>query len=1361
VSRPQLSAAQRAAAYTTGRDLLVSAGAGTGKTLVLVERVLDRLRRGEVALADMLIVTFTEKAAREMAERIYEEIARDPRLRGELVQFPRASISTLHSFCARLLRQTFLEAAIEPGFRILGEDARTEALQTAMRQAFHEWYRDEDAARARRFRSLVERSGFDRGGEILRHVIGRLHDYARVTPDPAAYLDGLLERLPASRVNDLPWHRAMVDQLELAWSAGVELYDSALALAEAESLPTARHRELFDHLGRFPGPGGLADEDRQRELVSRLTDAGWGCLETNSPADPEQSFRIKFPSAPRGANKLPGFHGLHEQAKRFFERPPVRSLPWNEIRLLGEDREQLESLGVLVGLVRRTDELYSQFKQRGGWLDFSDLEIHTARLLRTHGASLGLDHRFREVLVDEFQDINPLQDEILRGLCPPSGCFRVGDVKQSIYQFRQADPTIFLSLARGRQLLRREEDGGGDDSPAIVFLKENHRSRPAILRLTNALFSFIFDENELGSPYEEQALEPRRDEEDGVTPVELLVIELARPSEQEPESPPTAAGRAATEPEAGARRTPTELQAALAAQRIAELIRREGVTIPQRGAGPADGLGRPASWSDVAILLRSAARARDYEEALTAQGIPCVLDQGAPLLEEEGVRDLRCLLQLVDNPRDDVALAAVLRSPLVGIPDADLLRLRLTWPESATLLDAAVATAYEGDPGAGIEFFIPPDDSADSAEDVRADWSGPRGEPAEELASEELRRRLRHFFERLRRWRETAPELPLTRFIDLLVEESRLPMILTARGTGEDGRAAFRKFLSMASDYEKERGSSLHGFLHRLLVLETHGSKEGVPGVTENADAVRILTVHKSKGLEFPIVVLPQLEWPFQREQLGNMIRIGRRWVGLREFDPRTWTRRDTAPRWTLELSQERAAWMEEARVFYVAVTRARERLIMIGACRQAPWDSPALPRQAGRRLLETRRNVLAWVAQVLPWQEKVPAGGESGAEGRDYVLPSIPMRVRWLADLEIGLDRRTAAARTLPPAIAEAIRSGAPLPVVAPPGPIDHLAGTWRPSAGASPEADHPAETVETLASRLAAPSPFAPLASLEALKGKYWVTELKQVADLDLPATLEEEAGSRFLPVDPLSHEPPGHIMPSRYAPGDDAPPHRMPNQDAPGHHELAERSPLARQEAMLRGVRYHTAISRLDLLRHTAPELEAQWLSFSRQPWWDGAPRDAHFERGIQAFLHSPLGVRLRRAAQQGALEREALFSLKVPVEQLPEYLPALRSELQQDARWQSGPWTAELNREWALLQGRIDCIFREDDRHVVLDWKTDRVTSKDAVARARDYLPQMLLYTEAGRRLWGGPVEAFLVFLWSGAVLRIEAEAPKGS
>ncbi|MCA9726873.1 MAG: UvrD-helicase domain-containing protein [Candidatus Eisenbacteria bacterium] len=1348
--------AQKVAVHLEGRDILVTAGAGTGKTSVLVGRILRKLRdRSARDLDRLLVVTFTEKAAAEMKERIHEALAHDRELRRLLPQLPRAPISTIHAFCARLLREQFLLAGVEPGFRILDEQSSVEALEESLRKTFHGWYVRDDEAGAE-FRRLVELAGFTEEGEALRSIVRRLYFYSRSTADPAGYLDGLSVRHPAETLDELPWAVDFGGELATDWRDGLALYEHALEIAERDGFDTQKHRRFLDVLGSFD-PERFGDDQAQTsfqrllQAEALLADGGQG--------------PFQFPKAPTGAAKNPIFKTSHDKAKGILRGPLLGRLFDPAADLLAEDRHLIGSMRVLVDLVREMSTIYERYKERGGYLDYSDLEVRASRLLVDHGRDLAMADRFDEVLVDEYQDVNALQESILSAVSRPGHRFRVGDVKQSIYRFRLADPTIFLEQSREALPVSGGDRPVEGDQPVAIFMNENHRSRPEILRFVNRVFQDLFDAETIGSDYAAQELRPAREPASEAPAIELHWIDSSEPKAGAQEDL-TADGGSGTAGEIEPLDL-RELQPRLVARRLAALaadpiLHDDGGTV---------------EWSRVAILLRARTHASYYVDALAECGIPAQVGDGGALLDEPVVRDLVVLLRLIDNPRDDVVMAAALRSPIFGFGDADLLRVRLARPASRSYLDAAVGTAFldleTSEEGGGDGETIPTARALPAESDLLAClvppapfgtgqtrnvaagfealsalryWAGVPHAKARDLAPDSLRERLREALRRLVGWRRRVQEEPLGLFLQELLFETHLQALVSGAGGGAHPRACLEKLLELGRAYEAERGPSLRGFLARLDALEQSGGVDSVPHAATGG--VRILTVHKSKGLEFPVVVVPQLDWRFHgKDRLASRIRIGPEYVGLRRFDPELYARVDSLARQTLEHEQERELREEEQRVLYVALTRARERLLLVAAGnpKQEEIDDPLVRRILAKRVGQS----IPWIAQAVPWESAIERSSEEIDERpvRELGFPALSLAVTIVPKERLGGRESESDRASTDAAPGNRTSEGA----------NGTRAFESRSSSSGS------ARTLGSLWTRISKLPPRPPIAAIDGLRAKYWVTEFGHTNDRMRFADLREEASTIWLPSLFDVVEDDGAESGRRRSSGNGSSDERdeaVVESGEAGQLSLVYDTPAgAGESAAERGVRYHMAMARLDLPRLAAArgrralDVARQLEHLREEPWWGSGAIDPAIESGIGRFFESRLGADLCEA-DPASVEREVAFSLKWSVSELGRYRPELLAASAIDARWTRAQWDDVLDRSWVLLQGRIDCLFRKERHWALIDWKSDRVTRAQAPDRAEHYRSQIALYADAVRRLWGGPVRSYVVFLVPGATVELQ-------
>ncbi|PZN12306.1 MAG: helicase, partial [Bacillota bacterium] len=942
--------AQRDAIFLRGRHLLVSAAAGAGKTSVLVERIIQRILdpRDPVDIDRLLVVTFTEAAAAEMRDRIRDRLERavaerpeDRRLRRQLALLGRASISTLHSFCLRVVRQYFFRLGLDPAMRVLSEHEAHLLEQEVLEELFERRYAEADGT----FLALVECYG-GRADERLRDLVLHLHRLAYSQPWPESWLERLAARFGGARgrpVEESPWfapaRRALARHLD---RMALRL-ERAAALCRRPGWPA----ELEPVLEQ--------DAVRLRHLARRVEDLDWDGI-------------VRELVAANAWNRLPPLRGLDEAAKERKEQV-VRLRDGVKKRLrdlldglfgraaedVAGDAERLAPLAAaLVGLVKEFDRALSSAKQERGLIDFTDMERYALRLLLDPDAGPGelrpsdvareFRRRFDEVLVDEYQDINQVQDAILRlvardGEDGDPNLFMVGDVKQSIYRFRQAEPGLFLAKYHAFPPARDAGGEGPGERAGRIELNANFRSRPSVVHAVNFVFRQIMTPALGGLAYDESAAlvpaadypppESGRANAAGEAPVEFHLIEREEAGaggEEDGASISEAVtggvGETGPGPEDGEEdgeealdASSLEREAAVVARRIRELVEGTGGQPPLHVWDKREGRYRPARYRDIVVLMRAVhSQAPVFVEVLSRLGIPVYARSRTGYFQALEVEVMLALLRLIDNPRQDVPLASVLRSPLVGLGAAELAAVRLAAP--------------------GADFY--------TAVCTAAGWDEEGGEPAPAAAAgaavpPELRERLRRFLDDLERWRTVARRAPLSRLIEQIYAETGFPAFAVGMPGGEQRRANLEALLERARQFDHFSRQGLFRFLRFIDRLRERGDDMGIaPALGEDEDVVRVMTIHQSKGLEFPVVIVANLGGAFPRDK-GDAVVDRELGLGLKVADPELRIRYPSLSYWAVREEARLADLAEELRVLYVAMTRARERLILVGTARDLP----------------------------------------------------------------------------------------------------------------------------------------------------------------------------------------------------------------------------------------------------------------------------------------------------------------------------------------------------------------------------------------------------------------------------------------
>ena len=845
-------------------DLLVSAAAGAGKTAVLTERIA-RLIAGGMDVNDLLVVTFTRAAAAEMKERIskrLEELSaeafaagdceRASALRRAAVSCENANISTIHSFCTNVLHRNYHEVGLDPAFRV-AEQLESELLaKKALDEVLEEQYARSEKGDDGGFAALLKAVGSDRQLEAL---IRSLYRFAQAQPDPEAWLDAAVKKYTdgfaeAAAESDGVLMDHVAKELEVFMQNAKEL-----RMGPASDHPRIA-QALDDDMSFMLGLMLGRDHDR---WVSAIGDLKFSRLTWNSGTEDSEKEEVK-----EYRERLKKYHG--DLKTRFAHT-------------LAEEEEFSRQLAPPIISLRRLagsfTERFAALKQEEGLIDFNDMEQLTLRILRSGRIAEEYRSRFKAVFVDEYQDINPAQEAILAAVANGNR-FMVGDVKQSIYRFRQAEPAIFLE----KYMTYRGEGGR-----YRIDLNANFRSRPMILEAANALFSRLMRGGAVGEiDYSDNAalvsgFTPREGEPLGA--VETVLID--------PE-PPDARRFPFDEDDDDESEESTKagLQASYAARRILGIMSSEQLY--------ENGVPRRYRFSDFTILLRSVSPvASEWLRTLADAGIPCVCDSGPGFFDSLEVRLFIDLLRVTDNRRQDIPLLSAMRSCVFGFTDEELIHIKTEY-EGADVLDNVLAAA---------------DDPSAPSWSIKA----------------------KRMLDTIDGWRAKLGLEGLSALVSAVLDGSGLAAHVSALFGGEARSRNLASLLELASRYEAAGRATLSGFIRFLD--DSHDSAPAGSAVSPTVDAVRLMTIHHSKGLEFPVVILGDITKGFNRSSNSA--------VGI--FDPRLGIGlcSVSGDRGEKSLLQRAIAFRElrrqnaeEMRMLYVAQTRAREKLIMLGVKRSA-----------------------------------------------------------------------------------------------------------------------------------------------------------------------------------------------------------------------------------------------------------------------------------------------------------------------------------------------------------------------------------------------------------------------------------------
>ena len=928
----QLTDSQRAVVEDRGGRVLVSAAAGSGKTRVLVERLFRRVLGEERAdLDDFLIITYTRAAAAELRQRIAQELGRrmaespgDRHLQRQLLLVYQADIKTIDSFCTALLRENVHllnlgdQGALTADFRVLDEGEAELLRRRVLPRVLEEFYTDMTPGQIQ----LADCFGFGRDDRGLEDLTLELHSKVQSHAYPERWLAEQCSgwaALPADG-GETVFGQALLSRVErkaLHWN---RLLEGALAEMRADVAVEKAYA------------AGFANAAAQLNGLAAAAKAGWDAAAAAVPAFPKLSAARKC--------ELPE---LKDKMKALWDRCKKETAGFCAILdasgvEAGEDlRRSAPAMEALLDLCMAFSEAYQREKLRRNATDFSDQEHYAVRLLlgeEGHPTPLAetVAARYREVMVDEYQDTNQVQNCIFDAISENGRrLFTVGDVKQSIYRFRLADPTIFLAQYRVFPDAAEASEG----EPRRILLSQNFRSRAPVLDAANFVFSNVMSREMGDVDYGEAEqlhfgaayLPPR---EDCQTEFHLLI--------------PSQDGEEAEE------KIPAALaEARLAAERIAALL-AEGYPITDEDTGAL----RPCRPEDMVILMRSPGpRLRHYTRALEERGIPCAVQEDEDFFSSMEVAVTCSLLEILDNPRQDVPLIAVLRSPLAGFSPDRLALIRGTHPEG--------------------DFY----EALSACED------------------EDCVR----FLRMLEELRDLSRDMSVHRLIWRIYNHLNVLGVFGAMGGGERRRENLIALYEHARHFENAGYKGLFAFVSHLRRLLENGEQPAVASGSLTA-GVQIMSIHKSKGLEFPIVILADLGKRFNQADLQTPVLVHPQLgLGPLYIDLDRHIRYPTIAREAVSGLVSRESRSEEMRVLYVGMTRAKEKLIMTASMRSAQRRLKELSALSALPVppetVDGARSMAEWV--LLPLLKRREAAPLRELAGQEENLWTLAEDAPWL----------------------------------------------------------------------------------------------------------------------------------------------------------------------------------------------------------------------------------------------------------------------------------------------------------------------------------------------------------------------------
>ena len=1228
------------------RNILVSAAAGSGKTAVLVERIVKIItdKNHPVDIDHLLIVTFTNAAAAEMRERIGNAIEKaldeqpgNEHLLRQLTLIHNAQITTIDSFCLYVVRNHFHEIDLEPNFRI-GDEGELKLLrEDVLGRVLEQNYEEPSEA----FSDFVEGYASGRTDAALNEMILQLYEFSRSYPWPEKWLDSFVGAYRIETREELDraeWLAPLTQNIRFVLKDCEQLLKQALAVTQQDDGPDMYEKAVRSDLEKYESLSKLTSFC---ELSVALSDIKYDRLASSRgfEGDPDKLELVK---------------SLREQAKDVVKKL-CRQYFFCSPEMMIEQLERTEPM--LEEVVRLTKQFADEFaaaKRRKNLVDFHDVEHFALQILvdeETEKAKKTAEEfrdTFEEIMIDEYQDSNEVQETLLRSISREergeNNIFMVGDVKQSIYRFRLARPELFMKKYDSYSL--------EESTTQRIDLHKNFRSREEVLTCTNDIFYKIMVRSLGNVEYDaEAALYPGASYPVSAdfTPEILLADsndELLEDTELSDKK---------------------TLEAKIVAEEIRHLMKTQPVT------DKATGELRAARYSDIVILLRSLSGWADsLVEVLNGNGIPAHTVSSTGYFSTVEVQTVLSMLRLLDNPRQDIPMAAVLRSPMAGLTDEELAVLRLedgSVPFHEAVLELAEGL-YEEDGQKEIS-----DSEADSEADQKQgrNADGKKEDDIETTAH----RKLLKFYKKYRQLRQLVPDTPIHELIEIILRETGYGHYVAAMPAGNRRTANLNMLLEKAAAYEKTSYKGLFHFVRYIDELQKYDVDFGEADmVGENEDVVRIMSIHKSKGLEFPIVIVSGMGKNFNKQDTrSKMVLHPELGIGLDYMDGKKRIKSPTIAKKAIAKQIDLENLGEELRVLYVALTRAKEKLILTGTLKDAPEKLEFFRQQAN--LSKAADRPLSYLTR-------------EGASGYlDWILPAVlsygdKYPVRIVEAAELVLDE-----------VENQLEQN------------EDLTGRIGEIKAADPQ------LVGQLKQRFSQRYPY----QVDVLrKNKYSVSELKHRAMREKFEAEQEETIPAFLE-EPVTPTIPLFIQ--RQGSVEQETPNRGALRGTAVHRVMecydfaSEKSVHEQMEAMEKEEKI-TADMRALVREQTVADFVSS----------ETGKRMALAQRGGALYREKPFVM----GFTEEELERYGFGAGAQMIENEAQTENAQQEIMSENVSQENHMHEEDLT----LIQGIIDVFWIEDDGITVLDYKTDRVdTAQELIDR---YATQLKLYADALERVF---------------------------
>ncbi|QTQ40723.1 helicase-exonuclease AddAB subunit AddA [Lactobacillus taiwanensis] len=879
-----------------GRDILVSASAGSGKTTVLVERVLRRILSG-TPVSSLLIITFTKAAAREMKERIKQKISDQLEiepdnqfLRNQLLDIDTANISTIDSFCLDIIRRFYYVIDLDPQFSVLTDETQAELLKERALRELESEYLEEDN---QDFQDFYDNFSGDRDAEGARNLLLQLYNTATSEPNYENFLNNLANyyHVEDKLVESSLWQTQIKPLLIKEVSDLKDEVKKLFTFPEIDGADLSKVKENYDifanRLDEFLK--ALKDDCSYNEIRASLMNCKFEKTVRKSKKWSEDSIAVYQESQDLKSD-------LNDQLKKIFASFFVVEEK-EQIKVLKKSEKLVETI---IGVEKKLIKKFSQLKREQNLIDYSDMEQFAFNILTTDTSNAHLareyyQEKFNEILIDEYQDVNALQENIIRAIKKKgqNTLFMVGDVKQSIYSFRQARPDLFLSKYHAY---------GQDENSERIVLADNFRSTKRVTETVNVLFDPILTTNFGGIDYKKEG-------------------QLQFGADYYPDDLPTASEyifsdkkrtQSAYEEKYGDEIDFSEIQMVIA--RIKQL-KKENFQIWDRRTQ----LKRPLEYSDIAIITRTRSENLQVMQEFAKADLPLFVTDAQNYFQTFELIMIMNYLRLIDNPQQDIPLVAVLRSPLFNFKEPELAQIRVK-SRNGNFYTALASFAS---------------------------------------VNSDLGKKCKGFLQQLETLRNFAATHRISELIWSIYEKTHLLEIVTGLPNGQQRRVNLESLYERATSYESAGFKGLYQFISFIERMRKNQKDLAQPLLSDKADnAVKLMTIHASKGLEFPVVFVMGLGHKYQTRDLSGNFTIGKDSLGLtvKEKDYRI----DSLVKSVVDVEKRQQMLEEEARILYVGLTRAQQKLILVASVndlesKQKKWLSE----------IDQRTNTLPLVKKI------------------------------------------------------------------------------------------------------------------------------------------------------------------------------------------------------------------------------------------------------------------------------------------------------------------------------------------------------------------------------------------------------------